>query len=81
MTRVAAHRLGTMERLQLTRCVLGRRLPCGCNVGLYEKMDGDIITIVDDPSDACRDRTHQADFVIACEPGAAMEPTMSGEAA
>lgn len=63
--------LGMMERLQLARCVLGRRLPCGCDVGLYEKMDGGILTIVDDPADTCPDRSHQADFVIAREPSPA----------
>ncbi|HTV01790.1 MAG TPA: hypothetical protein VMF13_14680 [Luteitalea sp.] len=73
MTRVAGHMLGTMERLQLTRCVLGRRLPCGCDIGLYEKHDGGILTIVDEPSDSCLDRSHQADFVIGREPAPARD--------
>jgi hypothetical protein len=71
MTRVAARMLGPLDRLLVSRCLVGRRLPCGCDVGLYEKTDGEVLTIVDEPDDTCPDRAHQADFVIdrASHPG------------
>ena len=58
-------KLGIVERLRISRCLHGVHLACGCRVGLYETVDEVVLTIVDDPADACQDRSHQADFVIS----------------
>jgi hypothetical protein len=67
MKKTGARKLGVLERLQIARCVRGARLACGCQVGLYETLEGRVMTVVDSPHDACTDRAHQADFVIAEE--------------
>lgn len=83
MTRAARGRMLTaVERLELVRCLLERRLDCGCAVGLYQTLAGGVLAIVDNPDDDCPDRGHQADFVIAADvaPGDLSTPT-HGEAA
>ncbi len=64
MTRGNGPMLSAVERVQLLRCEVVRRLVCGCEVGLYRSRTGQVFTIVDDPDDACRNRGHQADFLI-----------------
>lgn len=56
------------ERLEISQCLLVRALPCGCRVGLYRTWTSRALLIVDEPHDECRDRSHQADFVIQDQP-------------
>jgi hypothetical protein len=53
-----------MERLSIARCVSGGALPCGCIAGVYLTRAGRTLTVIDEPADHCRDRSHQADFVL-----------------
>ena len=62
---VTGRMLTAAERVDLAQCLLMRALPCGCRVGLYRTWSSRVLAIVDDPHDDCRDRAHQADFVIA----------------
>ncbi len=64
MTRARGRMLTAVERLELARCLLVRVLGCGCEVGLYQTMDGRVLAVVENPADDCPDRGHQADFVI-----------------
>lgn len=82
MTRATGRMLTTVERLEIVQCLLARRLPCGCVAGLYQTVTGRVLTVVDEPDDACADRGHQADFVIAAHEPRAIETTPTrGEAA
>ena len=81
MTRANGRMLTTMERLRLVACVLVRRLPCGCEAGMYQTTTRQLLTIIDDPEDACPDRGHQADFVIAEQDLMAPAAQSQGEAA
>ena len=57
-------KLKLLERLQITECLNGHQLPCGCLVGCYLTHRGHVLTVVDADSDDCADRAHQVDFVI-----------------
>lgn len=64
MTRATGRMLTMVERSQLVHCQLVRRLACGCDVALYSTAAGRVLTVVESPEDSCRERAHQADFVI-----------------
>jgi len=57
-------KLRLLERVDITRCLCGARLECGCLVGWYETWGGTVLTIVDDAATTCRERSHLPDFVI-----------------
>jgi hypothetical protein len=57
-------KLKLVERLQISRCLNGHQLTCGCLVGRYLTHGGQVLTVVDADADECRDRGHQVGFVI-----------------
>lgn len=57
-------KLRLLERVDITRCLCGARLECGCLVGWYDTFSGTVLTIVDVAATTCRDRSHLPDFVI-----------------
>ncbi|HEY8551415.1 MAG TPA: hypothetical protein VIL35_15770 [Vicinamibacterales bacterium] len=59
-----SRKLRILERFQISRCLGGGQLPCGCNVGVYETYDGQLVPVVDAAADSCGDRSHQVDYVI-----------------
>ena len=44
---------GVRAQATVRRCVAGYRLPCGCLVGVYERVDGGVITLVDVQMSSC----------------------------
>jgi hypothetical protein len=60
--------------MRILRGVSSRLLPCGCLTGVYETYDGDIVTIVDAPSESCADPSHTNGNVI---PGKDVSATRS----
>ncbi len=64
MTERRGRMLTMTERLELAHRRLVRALDCGCEVGFYETFARRTLVIVDNPHDDCRERAHQADFVI-----------------
>jgi len=65
VARTTTRRLGVLERLQILRCLTGVPLACGCQAGLYELAGGDLLAVIDEPHERCRNRDHQVDAVIA----------------
>ena len=51
--RVETFARGLRAQATVRRCVGGYRLPCGCIAGVYERVDGDIITLVDVQVPSC----------------------------
>jgi hypothetical protein len=51
--RVETFARGVRAQATVRRCVAGYRLPCGCLVGVYERVDGGVITLIDVPMPAC----------------------------
>ena len=64
MERPTARTLGIIERMQIVGRVQARALPCGCRIGRYVTLGRDLLTVVDEPHDTCRNRAHQTDVVI-----------------
>ncbi len=44
---------GVRAQATVRRCVAGYRLPCGCLAGVYERVDGGVITLIDVPMPSC----------------------------
>lgn len=57
--------LTTAERAGMAFRLTTRRLSCGCEAGAVTLLDGSELTVIDEPADECRNRSHQADFVVA----------------
>lgn len=64
MSPVTTRKLRMLERLEITRCLRGVRLECGCLAGVYQTRAGLLLAVIDATSDGCTDRSHQEDFVI-----------------
>jgi len=48
----------------LRRILRGRRLSCGCSVGVYETRSGEVVQIIDARSDGCDAAGHSVDSVV-----------------
>jgi hypothetical protein len=46
--------------MRILRGLKSQLLACGCIAGIYEKYDGEVVTLVDEPDASCQDRDHQA---------------------
>ena len=44
--------------MRILRGLSSRLLPCGCLAGIYETYDGNVVTILDERDETCRDRRH-----------------------
>jgi len=64
MSPVRSRKLRVVERLEITRCLRGVQLECGCLAGVYQTRAGLLLAVIDATSDRCVDRSHQEDFVI-----------------
>jgi hypothetical protein len=58
-------KLKLLERFQISECLNGQTLSCGCLVGRYLTRAGHVLTVVDSDADGCPERTHQVDFVLS----------------
>lgn len=45
--------------MRILRGLRSRLLQCGCVAGIYETYDGEIITLLDERHETCRDATHE----------------------
>jgi hypothetical protein len=59
-----ARKLKLLERLQISECLNGEQLACGCVIGRYLTHAGHVLTVIDVDGDDCPHRAHQVDFVI-----------------
>jgi hypothetical protein len=50
--------------MRVLRILAGRRLPCGCLVGIYETYDGPIAQVVDERNRSCPDPTHRPGHIL-----------------
>ena len=60
-----SRRLTFLERLQISRCLGGTLLPCGCAIGRYLTYAGEVVLIIDESAERCRDEAHQVDCVVS----------------
>jgi hypothetical protein len=45
--------------MRILKGLSSRLLPCGCVAGVYETYDGEVVTLLDERSRECTDRTHE----------------------
>jgi hypothetical protein len=63
--------------MRILRGLGGRRLACGCTVGVYETYDARAVAILDVKDPACEQSSHRADAeidVTTSSPPIAREP-------
>ena len=57
-------RLGFFRRFSLRRCVGSDKLPCGCQVGLYETYSARTLCVLEVVDPSCRERGHEKDVIV-----------------
>jgi len=45
--------------MRILKGLSSKLLPCGCVAGVYETYDGEVVTLLDERSRECPDRTHE----------------------
>jgi hypothetical protein len=58
-------RLRLLEWLQITQCLGGKQLACGCVTGIYQTSSGIVLTVVDGPGVECPHADHRQHWVLA----------------
>jgi hypothetical protein len=51
--------------MRILRGLGGRTLPCGCLTGVYETYDGNVVRILDERGENCRNPAHQAGHSVS----------------
>jgi len=45
--------------MRILKGLSSRLLPCGCVAGVYETYDGEVVTLLDERSRECTDKSHE----------------------